>query len=76
VRSSTGEVISDDTATRDLRAMAKTGLLEAVGEKRGRYYHATEALREVWTGIRSQRPVRGAEDPYALSQPPLPGLAS
>lgn len=74
VRSSTGEVISDDSATRDLRAMAKAGLLEAVGEKRGRYYHATEELREVWTGIRSHRPVRGTEDPYALSQPTLPGL--
>jgi Fic family protein len=76
VRSSTGEIISDDTATRDLRAMAKAALLEAVGEKRGRYYHATEELREVWTGIRRQRPVRGAEDPYALSQPPRPGPAS
>lgn len=75
VRSSAGEEISDDTATRDLRAMAKAGLLEAVGEKRGRYYHATEELREVWMSIRSHRPVRGVEDPYALSQPTLPGLA-
>jgi len=76
VQSSSGEVITGATATRDLRAMAKSGLLDSVGEKRGRYYRPTEELREVWTKIRDQRPSRGADDLYAVSQPPLPGLAT
>ena len=76
VRSSTGEDITDDSATRDLRALAKAGLLDAVGEKRGRYYRPTEELRKVWGDIRSHRLARGAEDPYALTQPTLPGLAT
>ncbi len=76
VQSSSGELITDATATRDLRAMAKSGLLESVGEKRGRYYRPTEELRGVWSVIRSQRLARRVDDPYALSQPPLPGLAN
>lgn len=74
VQSSAGEVITDDTATRDLRAMSKAGLLEAIGEKRGRYYIGTSSLREVWHQIRLQRPSRAIEDPYAQAQPTLPGL--
>lgn len=76
VQSSAGETITEDTATRDLRAMSKSGLLEAIGEKRGRYYVGSPSLREVWRHIRSQRPARGAEDPYALVQRTLPGLGS
>lgn len=76
VHSSTGEVITDDTATRDLRAMAKTGLLNAFGEKRGRFYRATDELTEVWMSLRAQRPLRGQDDPYELTQQALPGLAS
>ena len=69
------EVITDDTATRDLRAMAKAGLPDPVGEKPGRFYLGTEQLRTVWQNIRSERRTRGTEDPYALAQPTLPGLA-
>lgn len=76
VRSSAGEEITDDTATRDLRAMSKAGLLDAVGEKRGRYYQPSEELRSIWREIRSHRRARGVEDPYELAQPPLPGLDS
>ncbi|MGH8991189.1 MAG: Fic family protein [Acidimicrobiia bacterium] len=76
VRSSSGDDITDDSATRDLRAMAKAGLLHPVGEKRGRYYQATDELRNIWREIRSHRPTRGVEDPYAQAQPTLPGLAS
>jgi Fic family protein len=65
VRSSTGDVISDVTATRDLASMARAGLLHPVGEKRGRYYHPSEHLRLVWREIRARRPPAGAEDPYA-----------
>ncbi|HEV7534391.1 MAG TPA: hypothetical protein VGP90_02080, partial [Acidimicrobiia bacterium] len=67
VLSSAGETITENTATRDLRAMTAKGLLEAVGEKRGRYYHATAELRDAWRAIRSERPPRGADDPYATA---------
>lgn len=80
VQSSAGETISDDTATRDLRALTKAGLLDPVGEKRGRHYQPSDQLREVWAGIRNLRPARGEDDPYQVvqgrSQPPLPGLGS
>jgi Fic family protein len=78
VLSSAGEAISEDTATRDLRALAAAGVLDAVGERRGRSYLATSVLRDLWAGIRAQRPHRGEEDPYAAvagrSQPALPGI--
>jgi len=74
VLSSAGDVITDDTATRDLRAMSRAGLLEAIGEKRGRYYLGTASLRKIWQDIRIERPVRGVDDPYAFAQPTLPGL--
>lgn len=62
VRSSAGEAITDDTATRDLRAMSKAGILDAVGEKRGRYYIGTSILRDIWHQIRVQRPALAMED--------------
>lgn len=74
VGSSAGETISDDTATRDLRAMTKAGLLKPVGEKRGRRYEPTPQLHRVWLDIRQQRPARLVDDPYVRSQPTLPGL--
>jgi Fic family protein len=75
VMASAGEQITDATATRDLGAMAKAGLLEPVGEKRGRSYQPTDDLRAAWASIRRNRPKRSDDDPYALVQPELPGLA-
>jgi Fic family protein len=79
VRSSTGEPLSEESATRDLRAMTNAGLLLAVGEKRGRYYTGGQVLRDGWTAIRRQRLARKDDDPYRLAgvapyQQPLPGL--
>ncbi len=62
--SSTGEAISDMTGTRDLLAMHRAGLLDAIGEKRGRRYRGTNELRAVWREIRTQRPSLRVEDPY------------
>ena len=45
VRSASGEQISDAVATRDLASMAAAGLLDPVGEKRGRHYLPSESLR-------------------------------
>lgn len=73
VRSSAGEVITDATATRDLSAMTKAGLLDPVGEKRGRHYQPTAELTQVWRSIREARRSRPTDDPYELTEPPLPG---
>jgi Fic family protein len=75
VASSTGDVVTDATATRDLRALVDSGLVEATGERRGRRYGPTPDLRAVWGEIRARRPERPADDPYVtLVQPALPGL--
>jgi Fic family protein len=78
VLSSAGEAISDDTATRDLRALTDAGLLDPIGERRGRLYQPSDQLREEWQRIRSHRPARGEDDPYELVagrvRPRLPGI--
>ena len=74
-RYSAGENISEMTGTRDLLAMHRAGLLDAIGEKRGRRYRATPELRAVWNDIRTERPSLRVEDPYqALAKRRLPGF--
>jgi Fic family protein len=54
--------ITDQTATRDLAALASEGILTAHGNGRGRYYTAGEPLREIQARRRARRaPLR---DPY------------
>ena len=67
VRSASGEPISDAMATRDLAAMASAGLLEPVGEKRGRHYLPSESLRALEREIRDMQPARPVIDPYEMS---------
>jgi hypothetical protein len=68
-----------DPATRDPRALTDVDLLDAIGERRGRYYQSSTPLREEWKRIRSHRPARGEDDPYELVagqvEPQLPGMA-
>ena len=72
---STGEKVGPAVATRDLTAMARAGLLDPRGERRGRHYVGTPLLRAVWQEIRASRPPRGQDDPYQLpATPQLPGL--
>lgn len=59
-----GEDITDDTATRDLRALVDADLLEPRGEKRGRSYLPTGDLRAAWSSVRVLRAPRSEEDPY------------
>ncbi|MHB1928666.1 MAG: Fic family protein [Acidimicrobiales bacterium] len=74
-KSTLGEDLTDATATRDLRALAEAGLLEAQGEKRGRVYVPTNDLRQAWDSIRARRPVPTDDTPYPVgTQPSLPGL--
>ena len=67
VRSASGEEVSDAMATRDLAAMAAAGLLEPVGEKRGRHYLPSESLRALEQEIRAMQPARPVIDPYGTS---------
>jgi hypothetical protein len=76
VRSSASEETTDATATRDLSAMAKAGLLEPIGEKRGRYYQPTAQLTQVWRAIREGRQRQPTDNPYEVVQPQLPGLGA
>jgi len=62
--SASGDKISDAMATRDLAAMAKAGLLNPVGQKRGRYYEPTQSLRTVWDEIQTSRTVGPIANPY------------
>jgi Fic family protein len=57
--------VSEMMATRDLKAMADAGLLVAHGERRGRFYTASEELRAAAREIRERRPLQDAADPFA-----------
>lgn len=50
-------------AARDLRAMVDSGLLVARGEKRGRFYLASERIRQIAINIRQQEPL-DIPDPF------------
>ncbi|GAA4313309.1 hypothetical protein GCM10023162_19300 [Klenkia terrae] len=50
------------TATRDLAQLTDRGLLDAVGQTRGRYYVAGDELRELRATIRTAR--RPVDDPF------------
>ncbi|WP_328426853.1 hypothetical protein OG470_20220 [Micromonospora sp. NBC_00389] len=41
------ENLTDDQATRDLRALVRAGMLEQHGETRGRFYLASPTLRDL-----------------------------
>ncbi|MDE0320258.1 MAG: Fic family protein [Acidimicrobiaceae bacterium] len=70
-----GDPISDLTASRDLKTLSDAGVLEAIGAGRGRTYHGSQELRELWRDIRSSRPPRAEDDPYqTFAQPRLPGI--
>jgi Fic family protein len=61
-----GEEISEQTASRDLRAMVDSGLLEPFGERRTRYYLAGAKPKEIRERVRAGRPQPGEEDPFVL----------
>ncbi len=65
IAADTGAELSEQTAGRDLKLLADLGYLEPHGERRGRFYVATPALRAVWLSIRSSRAVREDTDPFA-----------
>jgi Fic family protein len=61
--------ISNQVATRDLRTLVREGLLEPKGEKRGRSYVASPALKELWKKTREPRPP--FQDPFDVESAPV-----
>jgi Fic family protein len=68
VESSMGEQITELTATRDLQAMVRVGLLTPRGETRGRYYVAAPSLVGLREAIRTSRPQREEYDPFTVAR--------
>lgn len=70
-----GDSVSDLTASRDLKALVDAGVLDATGAGRGRTYHGSRELRELWRAVRSGRPAKSQDDPYVtVAQQRLPGI--
>lgn len=67
--------IQEQTATRDLSALVALNLLAPRGERRGRYYVAGPALREVAQKVRGDRPPRDTTDPFAIDPAASAGQA-
>lgn len=65
IAAESGSEISEQTAGRDLKALADAGYLEPRGEKRGRYYVGTSRLQGVWYLVHGSREVRLEADPFA-----------
>jgi Fic family protein len=65
IAAESGSEITEQTAGRDLKALADAGYLEPHGERRGRFYSATPKLASVWRGIRGSRAIRNDADPFA-----------
>jgi len=64
-----GEVVANLTASRDLKNLVTAGLLDPIGDKRGRYYVATEELKNAWEFVRGAiQPNRTDDDPFSLVQ--------
>lgn len=62
-----GETVPNLTASRDLRNLVTAGLLQPVGDTRGRFYLATDALKGAWERVRLASQPSGAEsDPFSL----------
>lgn len=58
------EAITDQTASRDFKAMVDAGLLQPFGEKRGRYYTAGDSVLSIRQRVRPTTP-RDDTDPFS-----------
>lgn len=64
-----GDEISELTASRDLKTLVDAGLLDPIGEKRGRMYVGTKEVRDAWAAIRDRRRSTTDDDPFSESAP-------
>jgi len=62
----TGEEVSEQTASRDLRAMVDQRLLAPMGERRARYYLAGPKPTAIRNQVKASRPPRAEEDPFVV----------
>lgn len=60
-----GDGITESTATRDLAALVDAGLLEAHGDKRGRFYTAAGPVKEITQRVLRARDPKDLSDPFA-----------
>lgn len=60
--------VSDQVASRDLRLLVDAGLLEARGERRGRFYVRSPKLTALDDQLRTRRGPRTDEDPFRLAE--------
>lgn len=67
-KSVTGEEISEQTASRDLRAMVDRRLLAPLGERRARYYLAGIEPVELHEQVRANRPSQTTNDPFVVAR--------
>ena len=63
----TGEEISEQSASRDLKTMVDLAVLTPVGERRARYYLAGNETRALRKTIRAKREPMRADDPFRIA---------
>lgn len=63
-----GEEVSEQTAGRDLKSLADRGFLIPHGERRGRYYVASNSVRKLLRDIKNDRDPRDERDPFATQR--------
>ena len=73
VESSAGDSVNAPTATRDLAALTAAGLLQPIGQKRGRYYRPGPDLHALWREILSIRTRGDPVDPYETARVEVAG---
>jgi Fic family protein len=62
-----GDEVSRLTASRDLKSITDAGLYRPIGDTRGRYYLATDEVKQLASDIRGRRPPRLEDDPFLLA---------
>ena len=63
--------VSENVASRDLKDLTVQGLLVPSGEKRGRYYEATQFVKLI---RQNSREPKSTIDPFSVETLPLPGM--
>lgn len=61
------EELTEQAATRDLRQLVEAGLLVAQGERRGRFYTASDTVRAIRRSIIDARDPQDESDPFVRS---------
>ena len=68
--------LSEQVASRDLKAIVDAGLLLPRGQGRGRHYVGAAELKEIWSRIHTPHSPADDEDPFAGPAPPAHATTS